>query len=159
MLNPAHIITAIFTAVVVINAESHTIHFTNNCGFGTPTLVQNGVILSTGGDFVSNGPFSSADAYLQTGSCGLNGEGCTLIETTLINPTSPGTGSLSDISLIPPHTFSVASGFEYFGAPLCNGVGADCTNVNCDTAFRFPVEDRAIACQADNVNLNITFCD
>ena len=51
------------------------------------------------------------DASPQSGSCGLNGEGCTLIETTLKNPTSPGAGSSTDISLIPPHTFSVTSGF------------------------------------------------
>ena len=45
------------------------------------------------------------------GSCGDNGEGCTLIETTLVNPTSPGSGSSTDISLIPPLAFSVTSGF------------------------------------------------
>ena len=45
------------------------------------------------------------------GGCGFNGEGCTLIETTLVNPTSPGSGSSTDISLIPPHSFSVTSGF------------------------------------------------
>lgn len=32
-----------------------------------------------------------------------NGEGCTLIETTLTNPTSAGSGSSTDISLIPPY--------------------------------------------------------
>lgn len=36
------------------------------------------------------------------GSCGDNGEGCTLVETTLVNPTTPGSGSSTDISLIPP---------------------------------------------------------
>ncbi|KAF8726218.1 hypothetical protein AX14_007929 [Amanita brunnescens Koide BX004] len=52
--------------------------------------------------------------YLRTplliGSCGLDGEGCTLIENTLVNPTTPGSGSSTDIPLIPPHAFSVTSG-------------------------------------------------
>ena len=50
-----------------------------------------------------------ADVLL--GKCGFNGDGCTLIETTLVNPTAPGSGSSTDISLIPPHAFSVTSGF------------------------------------------------
>lgn len=65
--------------------------------------------------------------------CGAKGEGCTLIETTLVNPASPGTGSSTDINLIPPyvpsrtllikvdlwnevtysHSFSVPSGFGW----------------------------------------------
>jgi len=158
MLSFTRIAVVVAAAVAVARAESHTVHFTNNCGFGTPTLVQNGNILSTGGDFTSNGPFISAIAYLQTGGCGLNGEGCTLIETTLVNPTSPGSGSSTDISLIPPHTFSVTSGFGYFNG--CNGAGADCTNAGCGTAFHQPGDNNVqVACQTDNVDLAITFCD
>ncbi|TBU29727.1 glycopeptide [Dichomitus squalens] len=139
-------------------AESHTVHFNNQCGHGTPTLVQNGKILSTGNDFVSNGPLISAIAYLQTGSCGLDGEGCTLVEATLKNPTTPGSGSSADISLIPPHTFSVTSGFVYSGG--CDGVGADCKDANCPDAFHDPNQTGVQkACQVDNVNLDITFCD
>ncbi|TBU24836.1 hypothetical protein BD311DRAFT_765865 [Dichomitus squalens] len=139
-------------------AESHTVTFNNRCGHGTPTLVQNGRILSTGANYVSNGPLVAAIAYLQTGSCGLNGEGCTLIETTLQNPTTPGSGSSSDISLIPPHTFSVTSGFGYFGG--CDGAGADCTSADCSTAFHNPDDTWVqVACQINNVNLAITFCD
>ena len=41
--------------------------------------------------------------FTAAGRCGDNGEGCTLLETTLVNPTSPGSGSSSDISLIPPY--------------------------------------------------------
>ena len=71
-------------------------------------------------------------SYLFLGECGANGEQCTLVETTLRNPTSPGSGSSSDISLIPPyatscylhcadgvltmklsHKFNVAAGFKY----------------------------------------------
>ncbi|KLO16767.1 glycopeptide [Schizopora paradoxa] len=158
MLSFTRIALAVAAAIAVVNAETHTVHFQNNCGFGTPTLVQNGNILSTGGDFTSNGPLISAIAYLQTGGCGLNGEGCTLIETTLVNPTSPGSGSSTDISLIPPHTFSVTSGFGYFDG--CDGAGADCTSPSCSTAFMNPDQtNRQVACQSDNVNLAITFCD
>ncbi|KAI1792182.1 hypothetical protein LXA43DRAFT_365166 [Ganoderma leucocontextum] len=153
------------TAIVALAAfigsvvgESHTVHFTNLCGFGTPTLIQNGIVLSTGGDFTSNGPLIAAIAYLQTGGCGFNGESCTLIETTLVNPTSPGSGSSSDISLIPPHSFSVTSGFGYYDG--CDGAGADCTSEDCSTAFHVPTDTGVqVACQSDNVNLAITFCD
>ncbi|TFK45145.1 hypothetical protein BDQ12DRAFT_674216 [Crucibulum laeve] len=144
-------------AAVGVHAEGHTVHFDNRCGFGTPTLVQNGRILSTGGDFRSNGPLTAAIAYLQTGGCGLNGEGCTLIETTLRNPTSPGAGSSTDISLIAPHSFSVTSGFGYFNG--CDGSGADCTSGSCPTAFRVPTDNHVqVACQVNDVNLAITFC-
>jgi len=148
----------VITLSIFVKAETHTVHFTNNCGFGTPTLIQGPNVLSTGADFVSNGPLTAAIAYLQTGNCGFNGEGCTLIETTLINPTSPGSGSSSDISLIPPHAFSVTSGFGYFNG--CDGTGADCTSATCTTAFTSPDQtDKQVACQVDNVDLAITFCD
>ncbi|KAF8993011.1 Glp-like protein [Cyathus striatus] len=153
----------IFGALVLafvagVYAETHTVHFDNRCGFGTPTLIQGPNVLSTGGDFTAGGPLTAAIAYLQTGGCGFNGEGCTLIELTLINPTSPGSGSSADISLIPPHAFSVTSGFGYFNG--CDGAGADCTNPSCPTAFFQPDQtDRQVACQANNVNLAITFCD
>ncbi|KAF5309378.1 hypothetical protein D9619_012481 [Psilocybe cf. subviscida] len=144
--------------VVGAMAESHTVTFTNKCGRGTPTLIQGGNVLSTGGSFTSNGPLTAAIAYLQTGSCGFNGEGCTLIETTLRNPTSPGSGSSTDISLISPHAFSVTSGFGYFNG--CDNTGADCTNANCPTAFHQSNDNSVqVACQANNVNLAITFCD
>ena len=43
----------------------------------------------------------------------MSGENCTLLQTTLLN-FIPGenAGSLTDISLIPPHVFSVPTGFE-----------------------------------------------
>ncbi|PPR01381.1 hypothetical protein CVT24_006219 [Panaeolus cyanescens] len=148
---------ALVLAVIGANAETHTVHFDNRCGHGTPTLIQGGRVLSTGGDFTSNGPLVAAIAYLQTGSCGFNGEGCTLLETTLVNPTSPGSGSSTDISLISPHAFSVTTGFGYFNG--CDGAGADCSSPSCPTAFRQPSDTHVqVACQANNVNLAITFC-
>jgi len=152
--------TATFSAIALYAvqglAETHTVSFTNNCGRGTPTLVQNGNILSTGGAYTANGEFNSFIAYLQTGSCGLNGEGCTLVEGTLQN-----TGfSSADVSLVPPHTFSVTSGFGYYGGDgSCNTVGLDCTGPNCPCAFTDATNGCVIQCASDNINLAITFCD
>lgn len=89
---------SLLAIAVGVKAESHTISFTNNCGYGTvslplreivtiliwqarfqPTLIlQGGTVASTGGAYTSGGPIYGAIAYLQTGSCGFNGEGCTL---------------------------------------------------------------------------------
>ncbi|THH09793.1 hypothetical protein EW145_g1751 [Phellinidium pouzarii] len=152
------LLSTVLLAVIGAHAETHEVTFTNNCGSGTPMLIQGPNVLSTGGTYVSNGPLISAIAYLQTGPCGFNGEGCTLIETTLVNPTTPGSGSSTDISLIPPHSFSVSSGFGYFSG--CDGAGADCTSADCTTAFHQSTDTQVqVACQADNVNLAITFCD
>ncbi|KAJ7478239.1 Glp-like protein [Mycena latifolia] len=138
-------------AVGLAHAETHTITFTNNCGFGTPMLILGPNVLSTGQPITINGPIRGAIAYLQTGKCGFNGENCTIVEINLVNPTTPGSGSSTDLSLSPPHAFSATTGFKYFNG--CDGTGAECTNPNC-SALRNPV-----ACQADNVNLAITFCD
>ncbi|KAF8960638.1 glycopeptide [Flammula alnicola] len=131
----------IASAIIGSRAETHTVHFDNRCGFGTPTLIQGSNVVSTGGDFTSNGPITSAIAYLQTGGCGFNGEGCTTIEANLTNPTSP-VGSGSNTCIV---SCSVSSGFSYFNG--CDGAGADCPDLNC------------VACEANNVNLAITFCD
>ncbi|KAJ3986342.1 hypothetical protein F5890DRAFT_1504594 [Lentinula detonsa] len=151
---------AIFvTAVIAVGAqaETHTVTFTNLCGKGVPTLKANGVTLSTGGAYTSNGPLEGAIAYLDV-SCGANGEGCTMIETTLVNPTTAGSGSSTDITLISPHSFSVTTGFGYYNG--CDGAGADCTSSSCSTAFRVDSDSGVqVACQVDNVNLAITFCD
>ncbi|KAJ6460278.1 hypothetical protein C8R45DRAFT_1109160 [Mycena sanguinolenta] len=140
-------------------AEHHTVMFENNCGFGTPMLIgQGGVVLSTGAAYTSNGPIIGAIAYLQTGNCGLYGENCTVVELTLEDPTAPGTGSISDISLIPPRAFSVTTGFGYLGA--CAPAGADCTNANCGPAFQNPIDhSEAVSCETDDADIVITFCD
>ncbi|KAF8185480.1 hypothetical protein K438DRAFT_1597204, partial [Mycena galopus ATCC 62051] len=131
------------------HAETHTVHFTNRCGLGTPTLIQGPNVRSTGGELLINGPLTGAIAYLQTGACGFNGEGCTLIETTLSNGFSS-----TDISLIPPHTFSVASGFEYYDG--CDGAGADCTSSGCSQVMTDPSQTyKQVGCAAANVNLMV----
>ncbi|KAI0928209.1 hypothetical protein AcW1_005524 [Taiwanofungus camphoratus] len=141
-------------AFVSVNAESHTVSFTNKCGRGTPILKgQDGSTLSTGGSWTSNGAAEGLIAYLQTGNCGANGEDCTLIEATLSNGYSS-----ADISLIPPHEFSVTSGFGYYNG--CDGKGADCNNANCPDAFHNPNQTWVqVGCSVDNVDLAITFCD
>ncbi|KAH9474351.1 hypothetical protein JR316_0012809 [Psilocybe cubensis] len=149
------VVLAVFAASV--QAERHTVHFVNRCGHGTPQLIQNGRVLSTGGDYTSNGPLVAAIAYLQTGNCGFNGERCITVETTLQNPTTPGSGSSTDLSLIPPLAFSVTTGFGYYNG--CNGAGASCNNQNCNTAFHKPDDNQVqVACQQNDVNLAITFC-
>ncbi|KAJ3862936.1 hypothetical protein EV359DRAFT_44120, partial [Lentinula novae-zelandiae] len=108
-----------------------------------PTLKANGVTLSTGEAYTSNG---------ECHCCGDNGEGCTTIETTLANPTSPGSGSSTDITLIPPHSFSVGTAFEYYNG--CDGAGADCSDIDCNTALKMPTDTQdQIQCEVDNVSL------
>jgi len=147
----------IMVAVTSVRSETHTVTFDNRCGHGTPLLKANFKTLSTGSAYTTNGPLEAAIAYLDTGSCGSNGEGCLLVETTLKNPTAPGAGSSTDISMIPPHAFSVSTGFGYHNG--CEGAGADCTDANCPTAFHVATDYQAqVQCEDNNVNLVITFC-
>ncbi|PCH44475.1 hypothetical protein WOLCODRAFT_76446 [Wolfiporia cocos MD-104 SS10] len=141
-------------AIVNVHAETHTITFTNNCGYGTPYLRdQNGNVLSTGAPYTSNGPILGAIAYLQTGPCGNNGENCLLVETSL-----NGEFSSTDLSLIPPHSFQVTSGFGYYNG--CDGAGADCTDPDCPDAMTDPSQTwKQVGCSVPNVDLAITFCD
>ncbi|KAF9445929.1 hypothetical protein P691DRAFT_804997 [Macrolepiota fuliginosa MF-IS2] len=158
-MNFTTLCTIFFACIVGALAESHTVHFTNRCGSGTPMLIQGPNVLSHGEDHTVNGPLTAAIAYLQNGHCGFNGDGCTLVELTLINPdpARPGSGSSADISLIPPLKFSQPAGFGYFGG--CDGAGTNCANAGCPNAFRKPDDTFSqVACQSNNVNLAITFC-
>ncbi|KAF5376376.1 hypothetical protein D9757_008672 [Collybiopsis confluens] len=127
-----------FATPLQARGESHTITFANKCGKGTPTLVQSGKILSTGQPFTSSGPFEAGIAYLQTGECGLNGDKCTTLEMTLKTPPTPGAGSSTDVTLIPPHAFNVGVGFKYSNG--CDGQGQSCEAANCHSAFRTPTD-------------------
>ncbi|GBE80221.1 hypothetical protein BKA93DRAFT_816053 [Sparassis latifolia] len=151
-LTAAFIVAAL--AATRVAAETHTVSFTNNCGYGTPILRDgSGNTLSTGGSYTANNALDGLISYLQTGGCGDNGESCTLIEATLSNGYSS-----ADISLISPHAFSVTSGFGYYDG--CDGAGADCTYSGCPDAFTSPDQTyKQVGCSADNVNLAITFCD
>ncbi|KAG6332405.1 hypothetical protein ID866_6684 [Astraeus odoratus] len=132
-------------------AETHTVKFVNQCGFGTPALVYNGENILTGDSYTSNGPFSGI-AYLQTGYCNTNGENCTLMEMTLINPTCAGCGSSADISLISPHVYSVETSFAYYNG--CDGEGQTCSSPNCSDAAFFMPNDNFVQkeCQANDVS-------
>jgi len=143
-------------APIRIRSESHTVSFVNNCGSGTPQLVQGGVILSSGEAYTSNGPFEAAIAYLQNGPCLLNGEECTTVEITLVNPTAPGAGSSVDVTLIAPHTFNVGAGFSYSDSS-CGG--QTCAGEGCTEAFYGPTDYSAqTQCETDNVGVTVTFC-
>ncbi|KAG9310360.1 hypothetical protein JVU11DRAFT_9493 [Chiua virens] len=63
-----------------------------------------------------------------------DGENCTLLETTLINPTVPGGGSSMDMSLIPP--ISLVSILHMTTATVL----------------------ARVACQVNNINLVVAFC-
>ncbi|KAI0733081.1 hypothetical protein C8Q72DRAFT_881550 [Fomitopsis betulina] len=152
------VLAAVALAAHVNAGEYHTIRFYNACGFGTPTLLANGEVLSTGEDYTSDGAFSAGIAYLQNGDqCGYNGEDCTLMEMTMVNPTCTGCGSSADISLIDPHSFSYQTSFAYFNG--CDNEGANCAAAGCAAAFYYSDETQVqVACQADNVGLLIAFC-
>ncbi|KIK55683.1 hypothetical protein GYMLUDRAFT_87539 [Collybiopsis luxurians FD-317 M1] len=146
-----------FASPLQARGESHTITFVNNCGKGTPQLVQSGKVLSTGQPFTSSGPFEAGIAYLQTGECGLNGDKCTTLEMTLKAPPAPGAGSSTDVTLIAPHAFNVGVGFKY--ANGCDGQGQSCETADCHSAFRTPTDYFAqTQCEEPNVNLVVTFC-
>ncbi|KAJ8090878.1 hypothetical protein PM082_024800 [Marasmius tenuissimus] len=167
-------------ATPAVMGESPSVTFTNNCGSGTPQLVQGGTVLSSGGTFTIGGPLISAIAYLQRGNCGLNGElydrrgpfylnkmyGSQLRsqpflpQMTLKNPdpNQPGSGSSVDLSFIPPHGFDVRINFHYTGG--CSD-GATCSSADCPSTEAFHDSDdfeAQRACQANDAGLQITFC-
>ncbi|KAJ3751107.1 glycopeptide [Lentinula detonsa] len=141
---------AAFTATISmgVQAETHTVTLSNYCGSGIPLLKQNGVTVSTGAAYIVNGPLS-AIAYLDTGSCGANGEGCTVLETTLDN----AQGSSTTFNMT---SYSIPTGFGYYNG--CDGEGWDCTNLGCPGATGI-ISPLPIRCTAENVDLAVTFCD
>ncbi|KAJ3902173.1 glycopeptide [Lentinula edodes] len=143
---------AAFSAILAagVKAENHTVKFLNNCGIGTPLLKQNGVTLSTGASYTINGPFSAIalNILIPSGNCGSNGEGCTVVETTLANSGSSTTFNMS--------SYSIPTGFAYFNG--CDGEGWDCTIPGCPGATGI-ISPLPIECLATNVDLEITFCD
>ncbi|KAL1704141.1 hypothetical protein EV121DRAFT_291703 [Schizophyllum commune] len=153
-------LVALLLRVTWVAAESHTIKFDNQCGYGTPTLIQGGNTLSLNdaNEYTSTGQFAAAIAYLQTGDCKYNGEGCMTTEITLVNPSSAGSGSSVDLSLIPPLAFNVPTTFSYYGG--CDGDGKTCDSDSCGVnAFFISTDYQAqVQCQEDDVNLLITFC-
>ncbi|KAJ7805877.1 hypothetical protein B0H14DRAFT_2610950 [Mycena olivaceomarginata] len=104
MLSLMTLFVLVVLLVGTVRAETHTIEFTNKCGFGTvrivlflpPTFVESGRVLSTG-DFTINGPLINGIAYLETGACGTSGEGCTTVQANLTDG-----NSCAEVSLVPP---------------------------------------------------------
>ncbi|KAJ3796465.1 glycopeptide [Lentinula aff. detonsa] len=121
-----------------VQAETHIVMLSNYCGFGTPLLKQNGVTISTGAAYIVNGPLSAI-------ACGTNGEGCTILETTLDN----AQGSSTTFNMT---SYSVPTGFGYYNG--CDGEGWDC----CPGATGI-ISPLPIRCAAENVDLAVTFCD
>ncbi|KAJ7263893.1 hypothetical protein C8J57DRAFT_1070290 [Mycena rebaudengoi] len=105
-----------------VRAESHTVHFSNGYRMRQPTLVHGSKIISTGADFTTHGPLSHAIAYLQRGSCGLHGENCTTVETTLKNGHSSAKIS-PFVTFVPMFKQSYVK-FRYFNGR--DGTGLDC---------------------------------
>ncbi|KAJ7311700.1 hypothetical protein DFH08DRAFT_621469, partial [Mycena albidolilacea] len=108
--------------------------------------------------FAINGPLVGAVAFLQTGRCGgfggLPGSGCGIVETTLVNPSTAGANSSTDISLIFPYALNVVIGFEYFNG--CDGMGTNCTDGSYPGALHLPTDTAPrIFCDTDNVNLAV----
>ncbi|KAJ7120037.1 hypothetical protein C8R44DRAFT_831788 [Mycena epipterygia] len=151
-------LSLLLAPISTVRAETHTITFTNEC----PTLMQGNAVISSGLEPVTiDGPLIGAIAFLQTGRCGgfggLPGNGCGIVNTTLVNPSTAGSNSSTAISLIFPHAFNVVIGFEYFNG--CDGRGANCTNDACPDALHGPTDTAPIiTCDADNVDLAISFC-
>ncbi|KAJ3822535.1 hypothetical protein F5880DRAFT_1447016, partial [Lentinula raphanica] len=89
--------------------------------------------------------------FFRSGECLLNGEHCTTLELTLKNPTTPGAGSSTDVTLISPHAFNVGVGFSYFNG--CDGQGQTCGTASCTSAFRTPTDYFAqTQCETNNVS-------
>ncbi|KII89699.1 hypothetical protein PLICRDRAFT_561358 [Plicaturopsis crispa FD-325 SS-3] len=139
-----------------VSAETHTITLVNNCGTGNPVLKTNGNTLKSGnGDYTSNAAIVAAISYLDTG-CGANGEGCLLVETTMQNPSTAGSGSSTDLSLIPPHAFNRKATFAYKNG--CSD-SLSCDSGSCDTAFHVDTDTYVQrACQVNDAGLTITYC-
>ncbi|KAH9931886.1 uncharacterized protein B0H18DRAFT_988436 [Fomitopsis serialis] len=115
--------------VLKVNAETHTVTLSNNCGFGTTTLLsQSGQVLSTGSAYTANGPAYGLVAYLQAYRRGVL--------------------RLGSVRSIDRARFNFYDG--------CDGVGEDCDCcLTYHTQARPPL---ARSCSADNVNINITWC-
>ncbi|KAJ7844020.1 glycopeptide [Mycena olivaceomarginata] len=160
-MHSSHLLWGSGLLVGIAAQEVHTIYFNNQFVLLStfkiqPTLIKGNSVLSTGGNFTINGPLGSAIAYLQSS----NGEGCTLLETSLVNPTpgDPGSGSSSDISLIPPYVCpwlpfsdSITLLCRYFNG--CDGQGAE---YDCPMAFHSPNETWVqVSCQDQDANLEV----
>ncbi|KAF7973264.1 hypothetical protein HWV62_15695 [Athelia sp. TMB] len=137
--------TAVFAADLVPDSV------VNNCGYGTPMM--NGPstgLISIPGGYSTGGDMTGWIVYLQTGSCGANGENCLILEGTL-----NGGYSSVDISRISPHGFNAPLGFSY-----TNGAGGkECASADCscnDSAFCSPTDYGAQVGSSDPNAIDLT---
>lgn len=131
-------------SAAVVKAESHTVSFINNCGYGLPTLEQGGesIGINENYTYINDGPLTNAVAYLDTGDCGFYGSGCTSFDFTLENGDSSAIYALNG--------YNVPGGFQYYHG--CSG-SFNCTNENCGDLLI-----QEIDCSANNVDIRFTFC-
>ncbi|VDC03310.1 unnamed protein product [Peniophora sp. CBMAI 1063] len=149
-------VTPVALLMAVVRGETHTVRFTNNCGFGTPILIGSDSVLSRGADYTTNSSIGSARAYLDYDACGTDGSNCTIAELGLTN----SGGSIADISLVSPFEFSVATCLSFYNG--CDGLGFSCTESDCSGVWRKPTDSAGtiLRCQGfNNVNVAITFCN
>ncbi|KAE9409376.1 hypothetical protein BT96DRAFT_970278 [Gymnopus androsaceus JB14] len=159
-------------------AETHTVSFLNNCGEGTPTLMQNGArfLLEK---ITQLTVFLIRPSRISTSPVCANGADCTAVVITLSNEIviSPTTtynvhrfGSSS--SLLCRYRIRVRcapmaktiqvltrnSIDRYYNG--CDDLGADCLEAGCIEGYQSG--DTAIPqiiCEDDNADIVITFCD
>ncbi|KAJ3981330.1 hypothetical protein F5890DRAFT_1477026 [Lentinula detonsa] len=139
-----------------VQAETHTVTLSNYCGSGINAQPQISFWV----------PLSYLDTGNYSSSCGANGEGCTVLETTLDN----AQGSSTTFNMT---SYSIPTGFGYYNG--CDGEGWDCTNLGCPGATGI-ISPLPIRCTAENVgnvfsqtflsitnviqvDLAVTFCD
>ncbi|KAF9514429.1 hypothetical protein BS47DRAFT_1328834 [Hydnum rufescens UP504] len=152
------------------SAESHTVRFTNSCGWGVqPVICSNsisGYCTSPGylnprasNSYTHSGPFVSWISYGQGNGihCGTNGEHCLITEGTLQN-LNPCKGCNSvDLSLIPPHAYNFGNSFSFSDGSGGHG----CETADCPTAFHQDGNDGKYQIQSNGHDISITidFCN
>ncbi|KZV68928.1 hypothetical protein PENSPDRAFT_502878 [Peniophora sp. CONT] len=139
-------------------SESHTVSFINNCGFGTPVLLVDEVVVSNGSDYSSDMSIIKGVAYLDQDGCASGGsESCMEIEINLSN-SSP---SFVDILLIPPQVYRSAACVTYSDG--CDGASLTCTGPDCSEAIISEDDPSGsgavLVCEDSDANVIITFCD
>ncbi|KAH9931892.1 uncharacterized protein B0H18DRAFT_1208712 [Fomitopsis serialis] len=153
------LITAALLMKLVHAQETHYVSLVNNCGQGYPVLGGlYGEFYNASETSLFKGPAWGLIAYLQyTDNNGMH-LAAFYARPMVLSLLDRKQRISVDITLVPPHEFSVTTGFGYYGG--CDGSGLDCTSADCIEAKHDSSQgDRQIACTAPNVNLAITFCD
>ncbi|KAK0490127.1 hypothetical protein EDD18DRAFT_1416732 [Armillaria luteobubalina] len=124
-------------------AASHTIHFLNYCGSGTPTVYTHGkrTSIDDGTTYSSNeDDYGVIYTFLEQGSCGNDGIKCTTVGVDLTIPEA-SLSKKSKYSVPLSLQYSCANGSVYF---------AQCYSLGCAPT--------PISCNSFNSELIMTFC-